>query len=109
MSSGLKSSITFDWGPSPTYGPASTALLTPASLPFSQLERRKISVSVEFWISSDRLQSHRNDLDNLVKPVLDGMKRMGIIEDDADIFHLETTKHPTNSEEEVHISVKEWN
>ncbi len=80
-----------------------------ASLPFSQLERTKISVSVKFWISSDRLQSHRNDLDNLVKPVLDGMKRMGIIEDDADIFHLETTKFPTNSEEEVHISVKEWN
>jgi len=37
------------------------------------------------------------------------MIRMGIIEDDADIFHLEATKHPTNSEEEVHISVQEWN
>jgi len=44
----------------------------------------------------------------LVKPVLDGMIRMGIIDDDADIFHLEATKFPTNSEEEVHISVKEW-
>jgi len=29
---------------------------------------------------------------------------MGIIEDDADIFHLEATKFPTSSEEEVHIS-----
>ena len=80
-----------------------------ASLSFSQTDQRKISVSIEFWISSDRLQSHRNDLDNLVKPVLDGMIRMGIIQDDADIFHLEATKFPTNSEEEVHIFVKEWN
>ena len=62
-----------------------------------------------FWISSERLQTRRNDLDNLVKPVLDGMIRMGIIEDDADIFHLEATKFPTSGEEEVHISVKEWN
>ena len=80
-----------------------------ASLPLSQIDKRKISVGVEFWISSDRLQSRRNDLDNLVKPVLDGMIRMGIIQDDADIFHLEATKFPTNSEEEVHIFVKEWN
>jgi len=80
-----------------------------ASLPFSQIDRRKVSVRIEFWISSDRLQSRRNDLDNLVKPVLDGMIRMGIIEDDADVFHLEATKFPTSSEEEVHISVKEWN
>jgi len=80
-----------------------------SSLPFSQIDRRKVSVQIEFWISSDRLQTRRNDLDNLVKPVLDGMIRMRIIEDDADIFHLEATKFPTDSEEEVHISVKEWN
>jgi len=43
----------------------------------------------------------------LVKPVLDGMIRMGIIEDDADIFHLEASKFPTSGEEEVKISVKE--
>ena len=80
-----------------------------ASLPFSQIDRRKVSVRIEFWISSDRLQTRRNDLDNLVKPVLDGMIRMGLIEDDSDIFHLEATKFPTTSEEEVHISVKGWN
>jgi len=80
-----------------------------ASLPLSHFDRKKVSVTVEFWILAERLQTRRNDLDNLVKPVLDGMIRMGIIEDDADIFHLEATKHPTNSEEEVHISVQEWN
>jgi len=46
---------------------------------------------------------------NSVPKYLDGMIRMGIIEDDADVFHLEATKFPTSSEEEVHISVKEWN
>ncbi len=75
----------------------------------SSIQQRKVSVELKFWLSSKRLQIRRNDLDNLIKPVLDGMKRMGIIEDDSDIFHLETTKHPTNGEEEVHISVKEWN
>ena len=80
-----------------------------ASLPLSKMDRKKVSVMIEFCISSERLQTRRNDLDNLVKPVLDGMIRMGIIEDDADIFHLEATKFPTGSEEEVHISVKEWN
>ncbi len=80
-----------------------------ASLSLSNFDRKKVSVTVEFWILTERLQTRRNDLDNLVKPVLDGMIRMGIIEDDADIFHLEVTKFPTNSEEEVHISVKEWN
>ncbi len=80
-----------------------------ASLPLSHFDRKNVSVSIKFWISSDRLQTRRNDLDNLVKPVLDGMIRMGIIEDDADIFHLDATKFPTNGEEEVNISVREWN
>jgi len=84
-----------------------------ASLHLSHFDRKNVSVSIKFWILSERLQTRRNDLDNLVKPlvkpVLDGMIRMGIIEDDADIFHLEATKYPTSSEEEVQISVKEWN
>ena len=80
-----------------------------STLHLHPITRRKIAVEVKFWISENRLQIHRNDLDNLVKPVLDGMKRMGIIEDDADIFHLEATKFPTQSEEEVQIRVKEWN
>jgi len=79
-----------------------------ASLPFPKIDRKKVSVKIQFWISSDRLQTRRNDLDNLVKPILDGMIRMGMIEDDADIFHLEATKFPTCGEEEVNISVREW-
>ena len=80
-----------------------------ASLPSLQIDKRRVSVKIEFWILEERLQTRRNDLDNLVKPVLDGMIRMGIIEDDADVFHLEASKFPTCGEEEVKISVKEWN
>lgn len=79
-----------------------------ASLSFSQITKRRVSVKIEFWILEERLQTRRNDLDNLVKPVLDGMIRMGIIEDDADIFHLDASKFPTSGEEEVKVSVREW-
>ena len=39
--------------------------------------RQKISVELKFWISGSRLRSQRNDLDNLVKPILDSMKKLG--------------------------------
>ena len=80
---------------------------TLASLQLPTMERR-ICIKIEFWIYSKRLQIRRNDLDNLVKPVLDAMKRISIFEDDADIFQLEATKFPTEGDEEVQISVKEW-
>ena len=49
-----------------------------ASLPLSKMDRKKVSVMIKFWISSDRLQSRRNDLDNLVKPVLDGIRQVAL-------------------------------
>ena len=78
------------------------------SLHLPKIGRRKICVTIKMWIYQSRLQLQRNDLDNLVKPILDTMKRIRIIEDDADIFHLETTKFPTGSEEEIQIVVREW-
>ena len=70
---------------------------------------QKISVELKFWISEKRLVKQRNDLDNLVKPVFDSMKKIGMIIDDAEIFHLDVTKYPTNGEEEIKMIVKEWN
>ena len=78
------------------------------SLHLPKIGRRKICVTIKMWIYQSRLQLQRNDLDNLVKPILDTMKRIRIIEDDADVFHLETTKFPTTSEEEVQIVVRGW-
>ena len=80
-----------------------------ASLHFQKIHGEKIHIILRFWITKERLQNGRNDLDNLTKPVLDAMKRIGIIEDDAFIFHLEISKFPTISEEEVQIVVKAWN
>ena len=69
---------------------------------------QKISVELKFWISEKRLVKQRNDLDNLVKPVFDSMKKIGMITDDAEIFHLDVTKFPTSGEEEIQMIVKEW-
>ena len=80
-----------------------------ASFLSRRVDQRKISVEVKIWLTSDRLgHSKRNDLDNLVKPILDSMKKMRLIEDDSDIFHLTITKFPTSGEEEVNIKVREW-
>ena len=79
---------------------------TLASLHFQKIHGKKLWVSLKFWISEERLQNKKNDLDNLTKPVLDSMKRIGLIVDDAYIYHLEVSKFPTNHEEEVQIRVR---
>lgn len=81
-----------------------------ASLHYSTCEKRKLSVVLQFWLAPDRIyRMQRNDLDNLSKPVLDAMKRIGIICDDAEIFHLEASKLPTEGEEGVYVKVRELN
>jgi Holliday junction resolvase RusA-like endonuclease len=81
-----------------------------ASLLSCRVDKRRISVEVKIWLSTDRLGfSRRNDLDNLVKPILDTMKKMRLIEDDSDVFHLEVTKFPTKGEEGVHVKIRDWN
>jgi len=80
---------------------------TLASLHFQKIHRKKLRISLKFWIRSNRLQNRRNDLDNLTKPVLDSMKRIGMIEDDAFIFHLDVSKFPTNGEEELQLIIRE--
>ena len=79
------------------------------SLDLSFFDGQKISVELKFWINTNRLRTRRNDLDNLVKPVLDSMKKIGMITDDAEIFHLDVTKFPTMGEEEIKLVIKEWN
>jgi len=81
---------------------------TLASLHFQKIHGKKLRISLKFWITRSRLQNRKNDLDNLSKPVLDSLKRIGLIEDDAYIFHLEITKFPTYGEEEVQIIIKSF-
>ena len=81
-----------------------------ASLHSLGMQRRKISVELKFWLAPQRIYgSQRNDLDNLSKPVLDAMKRIGIIQDDSEIFHLDARKFSTMGEEGVYVKVKELN
>ena len=79
-----------------------------ASLHLVHIQRRKISVELKFFLAPRRIYGiQKNDLDNLAKPVLDAMKRIGIIQDDADIFRLEVTKLPSSAEG-VHVLVRDW-
>lgn len=74
------------------------------------LQTRRISVQIKFWLSEKRLYKlSGNDLDNLSKPILDSMKRIGMIHDDDQIYHLEATKYPTKGFEEIEIIVRDWN
>ena len=82
---------------------------TLASLHFQTIPRQKLYISLKFWLAKDRLQNRKNDLDNLTKPVLDSMKRIGLIEDDSFIYRLDVSKYSTSAEEEVQIILRRWN
>ena len=80
-----------------------------STLPRSISLCSKISIDAKFWISSKRLHETRAlDLDNLIKPVLDHLTKMNVINDDANIFDLRTTKYPTDGEQFLHITGWEW-
>ena len=73
------------------------------------LSGRKLSVEMKFWLDKSRLNKiSKNDVDNLVKPVLDSMKRVFIIEDDAFVYQLKVTKFSTQGSEQLVMVIKEW-
>ena len=78
-------------------------------LPPSLVSGKKLSIEMKFWLSKKRLDCNsKNDLDNLVKPVLDSMKRIQLIEDDAFVYQLQVTKHPTSGIEQLSMTIREW-
>ena len=80
-----------------------------STLPRSISLCSKISIDAKFWISSKRLHETRAlDLDNLIKPVLDHLTKMNVINDDANVFELKITKYPTDGEQLLHIEAWEW-
>ena len=80
-----------------------------STLPRSINLRKKISIDTKFTISSPRLRNTRAlDLDNLNKPVLDYLTKADVINDDANIFDLRTTKYPTDGEQFLHITGWVW-
>ena len=79
-----------------------------SQVPPSLLAGKKLAIQLEFWISKDRLTGNRLDCDNLAKPVLDSMKKAGIIYDDSLIDCLLVIKHRTSSQEHLEVSIWEW-
>ena len=70
---------------------------------------RRIAIDAKFWISSNRFrESGALDLDNLIKPVLDIMTKINVIDDDASIYDLNITKFPTEGEQQMQIVAWEW-
>ena len=79
------------------------------SLPSSLTKDRKLSVTIQVWISSNRLDGFgRNDVDNIAKTTLDSITRSGLIKDDSIIYDLHVTKYATDGPERMILSAQEW-
>ena len=79
-----------------------------SSLSSNSLIGKQLAISVKFWLCDKRLTTGRNDCDNLVKPLLDALKRMGKIADDDIVFQLHIAKYPTQGPERTEIICNEW-
>tara|TARA_Y100001949_G_C15817618_1_gene256310 strand:+ start:44 stop:394 length:351 start_codon:yes stop_codon:yes gene_type:complete len=73
------------------------------------LHDRFLSIEIESWFNRKRIEAlHRNDVDNIAKPVMDQMKPLGIITDDSLFYHLSSAKFGTDGEEKMTIRIREW-
>lgn len=79
-----------------------------SSVSSSTLSGQLLAVCMKLRISSNRFHQRRNDVDNLVKPILDALTRMGTIADDSAVCHIEVTKYQTSGPEQIIITCKEW-
>tara|TARA_Y100001936_G_scaffold221672_1_gene236889 strand:- start:1388 stop:1741 length:354 start_codon:yes stop_codon:yes gene_type:complete len=79
------------------------------SIPSTVTSNRKLSVTIQVWISSNRLDGFgRNDVDNIAKTTLDSITRSGLIKDDSIIYDLHVTKYATDGPERMVLSAQEW-
>ena len=79
------------------------------SLPSSLTSNRTLPVTIQVWISSNRLDGFgRNDVDNIAKTTLDSITRSGLIKDDSIIYDLHVTKYATDGPERMILSAQEW-
>lgn len=65
--------------------------------------RSAVSLKLDFYVWN----CETNDIDNLVKPVMDALKVAGLFHDDNAVYHLETMKDKAH-EEGVKIQAWEW-
>jgi Holliday junction resolvase RusA-like endonuclease len=69
---------------------------------------RKLSVDAMFWINPNRVNGNKLDCDNLAKPVLDAIKKVGITHDDSLVYDLHVSKHISFADEHLELTVSEW-
>lgn len=75
--------------------------------PLGYVPPQRFSIKIDFYIGRSRIEKG-NDLDNLAKPVLDTLVKVGFIPDDPKVYNLELTKHITAEEESATIDMWEW-
>ena len=64
-----------------------------------------VSLKLDFYVWN----CETNDIDNLVKPVMDALKVAGLLKDDNAVYHLEAIKDmPYEEVECVKIQAWEW-
>jgi len=69
---------------------------------------KTLAIELIFSLSPNRMKFGRNDLDNLAKPVLDQLKNMKLIIDDAFVCWLLELKLPTHGQQSLEIKIWEW-
>ena len=79
-----------------------------SSVSSSALSGQLLAVYLKLWINSNRFHSRRNDIDNLIKPILDALTKMGTIADDSAVCHIEVTLSLIHIPEQIIITCKEW-
>jgi Holliday junction resolvase RusA-like endonuclease len=60
--------------------------------------RTSISTPCEIWINL--FTAYRQDVDNVLKPILDLLQKNGIVENDDQFFKLDIEKHKCKKEEQ---------
>ena len=79
-----------------------------SKIPHSLIFGRRLAVEADFWIDSKRVNGNKLDCDNLAKPLLDSIKKVGLVGDDSLVYDLHVTKHTTSAEENLVLTVREW-
>jgi Holliday junction resolvase RusA-like endonuclease len=54
--------------------------------------RRKIPIESELEVSIDLYTARRQDVDNIIKPILDALAKAGVMKNDAQIYRVSVEK-----------------
>jgi len=63
-----------------------------------------VSLRLDFYLFNCEI----NDIDNLVKPVMDALKVAGLFKDDSAVYHLETMKDNAPLRSDVGVKIQAW-